>query len=247
MKKNLQTTFSTRQKMLEPDFEIYYYEDTSQDFHYANVNPHTHNYYEFYIFLEGHISMDIEGVSHPLVPGDVLIIPPNTKHYAKLLDNSIPYRRFVFWISQDYCNKLFNISSDYVYLIQRVHTTKQYLYHYDIIGFNTLQSKIFRLIEETHANRFGKQTKVQLCLKDLVFHFNRSIYEMEQKNKKYEENALYENILLYIEDHIDEDLTLDHLSEIFFVSKYHISHVFKANLGISVHQFITKKRIYKTG
>lgn len=53
--------------MLEPDFEIYYYEDTSQDFHYANVNPHTHNYYEFYIFLEGHISMDIEGVSHPLV------------------------------------------------------------------------------------------------------------------------------------------------------------------------------------
>lgn len=243
MKKNLQTTFSTRQKMLEPDFEIYYYEDTSQDFHYANVNPHTHNYYEFYIFLEGHISMDIEGVSHPLVPGDVLIIPPNTKHYAKLLDNSIPYRRFVFWISQDYCNKLFNISSDYVYLIQRVHTTKQYLYHYDIIGFNTLQSKIFRLIEETHANRFGKQAKVQLCLKDLVFHFNRSIYEMEQKNKKYEENALYENILLYIEDHIDEDLTLDHLSEIFFVSKYHISHVFKANLGISVHQFITKKRL----
>lgn len=189
MKKNLQTTFSTRQKMLEPDFEIYYYEDTSQDFHYANVNPHTHTYYEFYIFLEGHISMDIEGVSHPLVPGDVLIIPPNTKHYAKLLDNSIPYRRFVFWISQDYCNKLFNISSDYVYLIQRVHTTKQYLYHYDIIGFNTLQSKIFRLIEEMHANRFGKQTKVQLCLKDLVLHFNRSIFEMEQKNKKYEENA----------------------------------------------------------
>ena len=66
---------------------------------------------------------------------------------------------------------------------------------------------------------------------------------MEQKNKKYEENALYENILLYVEDHIDEDLTLDHLSEIFFVSKYHISHVFKANLGISVHQFITKKRL----
>ena len=50
--------------------------------------------------------MDIEGVSHPLVPGDVLVIPPNTKHYAKLLDNSIPYRRFVFWISQDYHNDI---------------------------------------------------------------------------------------------------------------------------------------------
>ena len=85
--------------------------------------------------------MDIEGVSHPLVPGDVLIIPPNTKHYAKLLDNSIPYRRFVFWISQDYCNKLFNISSDYVYLIQRVHTTNNIYIIMILLAFNTLQSE----------------------------------------------------------------------------------------------------------
>ena len=27
------------------------------------------------------------------------------------------------------------------------------------------------------------------------------------------------------------------------MSKYHISHVFKDNLGLSVHQFITKKRL----
>lgn len=187
--------------------------------------------------------MDIEGESHPLTPGDVLIIPPHTKHYATLHDNNIPYRRFVFWISQKYCNELLKISSDYVYLIQRVQTTKKYLYHYDIIAFNSLQSKVLRLIEEMHANRFGKQTKINLCVKDLVLHLNRSIYEMEHKDNKYEEHTLYENILLYIEDHLDEDLTLDHLSEQFYVSKYHISHIFKANLGISVHQFITKKRL----
>lgn len=32
-------------------------------------------------------------------------------------------------------------------------------------------------------------------------------------------------------------------SKAFFVSKYHISHIFKDNFGISIHQYITKKRL----
>ena len=66
---------------------------------------------------------------------------------------------------------------------------------------------------------------------------------MEQKIKKYEENVSMKISYCTLKTISDEDLTLDHLSQIFGVSKYHISHVFKANLGISVHQFITKKRV----
>ena len=55
--------------------------------------------------------------------------------------------------------------------------------------------------------------------------------------------TLFRNLVHYIEMHIDEELTLDHLAEVFFVSKYYIAHLFKDNLGISVHQYITKKRL----
>ena len=34
----------------------------------------------------------------------------------------------------------------------------------------------------------------------------------------------------------------DRLAKEFYVSKYHIAHIFKDNIGISVHQYITKKR-----
>ena len=61
--------------------------------------------------------------------------------------------------------------------------------------------------------------------------------------KEGEECSLYLNILHYIEAHLEDDLSLDHLAEIFFVSKYHIAHEFKDNLGISVHQYVTKKRL----
>ena len=112
-----------------------------------------------------------------------------------------------------------------------------------MIAFNALQSKVFRLIEEIHSERFGKETQITLCVNDLILHLNRTIYEKEHPKSAHEEQHLYRSLLQFIEDHLDEDLSLDSLSRQFFVSKYHISHVFKDNLGLSVHQFITKKRL----
>ena len=85
------------------------------------------------------------------------MIPPHVQHYAKLLDGKAPYRRFVFWISEEYCNQLLQISSDYVYLMQQVLVTKRYIFHYDVIAFNALQSKVFRLIEENPLRAFWKR------------------------------------------------------------------------------------------
>lgn len=243
MKKNLQSTFSTRQNMLSKDFEIYYYNDTYQNSHYYNVETHTHDYYEFYFFLEGNVWMDIEGELYPPKPGDVIVIPPKVHHHALLRNNSIPYRRFVFWISEYYCNELLKLSPDYVYLMQRALVQKKYLFHYDVIAFNSLQSKVFRLIEEMHSDRFGRDAKISLCVNDLVLYLNRTIYEAEHPQSPREEHHLYRNLIHYIEQHLDEELTLEHLAKQFFVSKYHIAHVFKENMGLSVHQFISKKRL----
>ena len=62
-------------------------------------------------------------------------------------------------------------------------------------------------------------------------------------SKKVPEISLCQNLIRYIENHIEQDLSLELLAREFFVSKYHIAHVFKDNLGMSIHQHITKKRL----
>ena len=75
MQKNLQTRFSTRQYMLSRDFELYYYNE-----HYTSkVDTHTHDYYEFYFFVEGDVSIEIEGQRYPLRYGDMVVIPPHRR------------------------------------------------------------------------------------------------------------------------------------------------------------------------
>lgn len=239
MRKSLQSKFSNRQYMLSKDFEVYYYNDR----HFSGVEDHTHDYYEFYFFMEGNVSISIHNKKYHLNPGDMVLIPPGIRHHAFNVEENMPYQRFVFWISQDYCGKLMSLSEDYVYIVKYAQEKKKYIYHYDTLAFNALQAKIFRLIEEIHANRFGKEAKIHLCVCDLMLHINRSVYEINHPTSRKEATALYDNIIQYIESHLDEDLSLDELSKIFFVSKYHISHTFKESFGIPIHQYITKKRL----
>lgn len=225
--------------MLSKDFEVYYYNDR----HFSGVEDHTHDYYEFYFFMEGNVSMSIHNKNYRLSPGDMVLIPPGVRHHAFNVEENIPYQRFVFWISQDYCHKLMNFSEDYVYIVNYAEKKKKYIFHYDTLAFNAVQAKIFRLIEEIHANRFGKAAKIELCVNDLMLHINRAVYEMQHPATRKETDALYDGVIQYIESHLDDDLSLDELSKKFFVSKYHIAHIFKENFGISIHQYITKKRL----
>ena len=239
MKKDLRTVFSTRQYMLSSDFEIYYYNDRNL----RSLSDHTHNYYEFYFLLGGDVSIHIDGVTYPLKKGDMILIPPSVHHHVVVHNGELPYQRIVFWISQDYYTQLLEVSPDYGYLTQYIAKHRRYIYHYDLIEFNTLQSKAFELIDEIHFERFGKAAKVSLLVNDLILHVNRTIYEKENPNTPKAELSLYQNIISYIENHLEENLSLDLLANEFYVSKYHIAHIFKENLGLSVHQYILKKRL----
>lgn len=239
MKKNLQTTFSTRQYMLSKDFEIYYYDDTRL----TSVKAHTHNYYEFYFFLEGNISMLIGDRTCTLKVGDVVLIPPGISHCSVHNDVSVPYRRFIFWISADYFEQLCKLSPDYEYIVNVALQKNRFIYHNDVIQFNNIQALLINLLEEIHAERFGRNAKLSLGVNNLILHLNRMAYEQNNPSPFKKSEGLYENLLSYIESHLDEDLSLDHLADCFYVSKFHISHIFKENLGFSVHRYITKKRL----
>ena len=239
MKKELRTTFDTRQYMLSEDFEIYYYNDRNL----PSLRDHTHNYYEFYFFLGGDVSIYIENIRYPLKAGDMILIPPGKHHYVFVHNPDLPYQRIVFWISQKYYGRLLELSQDYGYLTNHVITNKRYIHHYDLLEFNTIQSKAFQLIDEIHFERFGKEAKVPLLVNDLILHMNRTVYELENPNAPREEQSLYQNIISYIENHLEEPLSLDLLANEFYVSKYHIAHVFKESIGLSVHQYISKKRL----
>ena len=241
MKKNLKTEFTTRQYMLSQDFEIYYYSDRVL----PNVTAHTHDYFEFYFFIEGNIIMYMDGKQFVPTPGTMIIIPPNLPHYARLIDGDVPYRRFVFWVTEDFLNTLGNTSQDYLYLTNKSISTGNFIINkFNEIEFNTIQGKVFSLIDEINSKRFGRDAKIMIYISDFILSINRMVYENQHQNQmESNSDTLYQSLIQFIETHIDEDLSLDLLAEKFHVSKFHISHVFTETNGLPLHKYITKKRL----
>ncbi len=239
MRKKLQTAFQPRQYMLSKDFELYYYEDRAL----PKVDLHVHNYFEFCFFLEGDLEMQVEDKLYTILPGDIMLIPPALSHRSVIKTYDIPYRRFVFWITEEYCNHLLQSSPDYAYIMQYTKAENCYLLHTDQMAFHSIQSKLLRILEEMHTEKFGRDTQISICINDLILCLNRLAYEQNTTKRKSGEHVLYQQLTEYIEDHLEEDLSLDRLAKKFYVSKYHIAHVFKDTFGVSIHQYITKKRL----
>ena len=240
MKPSVQTPFTRRQYMLSQDFEIYYYSDTR----HHNVDLHTHDYYEFYFYMEGDVEFEIGKTRQVLRPGDFVVVPPFTSHRAFVRDYSLPYRRFVFWISSDFALQLSQRFSDFSFLPEYMKKTgHRSIFHNDPVSFNAILSKILQLLEEIHSSHFGKESVIEIRVEDLLMHLCRTVHERVTASSSGQRMPLYEQVMAYIDENPEQDITLDSLSERFFVSKYHIAHTFKEHMGISVRQYLLKKRL----
>ena len=239
MRKNLTTDYDDRQYMLSEDFELYYYHDTKPG---VRTGLHSHPYYEFYFFLEGHAEAQVGKERYALNYGDIILVPPKTSHGIFVNDFDIPYRRFDLWVSTPFFGHLLNQSSDYGYAMDKASSENRHVIHTDRITFNSLLSKLFNIIEEEKGDRFGRTSQLTVSISDLVLYISRLANEQYEK-KQVTQDALYQNICDYIERNIDEDLSLENIANHFFLSKFYISHVFKDNIGLSIHQYIAKKRL----
>lgn len=238
MKNELRSPFAQRQYMLSGDFELYYYDDQTL----TSVENHTHSYWEFYFFLEGSAEMYLKNQPVSLCHGDIIAVAPKVPHHAAIHSEKTSYRRFIFWVSCSFLEKLMESSPDFGYLTERASENGYLIFHVEDLIFNAVQAEIFEFLEEIHSRRFGREARLMLLAGQLLLEISR-IYH-EQKNQR-EDNGepLYDNIAHFIEGHLDEPLSLDFLAQHFFVSKYYIAHLFKDNMGISVHQYIQKKRL----
>ena len=239
MKKNIRSDFQPRQYMLSKDYELFYY----SDLHFKNVNVHSHDYYEFYFFLKGDVEMLIGGGTRPLAEGDIIVVPPGIPHQARVLDPEKPYSRIVLWISRESYEALGQLAPDYTYITEYVRLVGSYIFHFDPVVFNDLRSVILLILDEYGADRFGKSAFIRNYITELLLKLSRQASLLASPEKSRGEKNLFQLVSDYIDVHLSDDLTLERLAGTFYASPYYLVHLFKEKSGLSLHQFITKKRV----
>lgn len=238
MREKLQTVYSDDRRLKDPNFEIYYYADNKLNY----VQPHKHGYYEFLFFLEGNVTTEIDGCTYKLQPHDMTVVPPGAFHRSRI-EGDQTYRRFTFWISEKFFEQLKEQNPEFGWIEEGMKGKQQYCFHLDQMTFQELQSIIFRMIEMRLSSSWGKDAYENLYCAELMLGINKAIHSILNPARVSEGSNLYDHVLSYIKSHIEEDLSLDHLAEIFYVSKYHIAHLFKSHMGMSLHQYVIRLRV----
>lgn len=230
--------FDSRQSMKDKRFEVFHYRDKKLD----SVSIHHHDFFEVYFFLSGRVSFKVEGKSYHLEPGDLLLINPQELHQPDIGQDAL-YERIVLWIDRTYLAGLCSAAG----------TDLAACFNNDAPGHTNLlrPTKLRRaalsqllegLIREYYSDELGSFAYAQGLLTQFMVELNR-LAQSSGYVERREEPDLVTQVLAYIGNHYQENITLESLASEFFVSKYHLSHEFSHRVGTSVYRYVIFRRL----
>ncbi len=230
-------SFTTRQHMIRRTYEVYRYRDC-----YLNeVALHHHDFYEVYFFLSGNIAYTIDSRVYQMIPGDILLISPNELHQPLFGKAMQPYERMVLWIDKNYLQRFSVWDVD---LARCFDQGTSNLLRPDAQLRTTLTTLFEQMLLEDGKQAFaGELLSDTLFLQTMIL-INRlamqpsGVPELPDKS-----GSVVEDVLAYINEHYQEELSLDLLANEFFISKYHLSREFNRLVGTSVYRYIIQKRL----
>ena len=220
-------------------FEIFRYKDA----YLKEVALHHHDFYEVYFFLSGNVQYIIENRSYLLTPGDVLLISPMELHQPMFGADPREYERIVLWIDkrflEGFCLPEESLTAcfdtgaaNYSNLLRPEGVQRQFL--------------LF-LLEQLITESTSREPYQKICslsyLAQVLVLLNRLSLQQRRENTVPAQDSTVYNVLGYINEHYNENLTLDDLANKFFVSKYHLSREFQRLVGTTVHRYIVQKRL----
>lgn len=201
---------------------------------------HSHDYYEIYFFVDGSVKYYVENEDYELKKGDVLIIPPGKLHRPVIEDN-LPYERYVLWILNSYLRNHDGIRG-FIDEIKRLTEEK----HTHLVSCNVEEQNNLRaLIDKAFENYISKEGLSEYISEScimLIFHELRKKL-LNTNRAEYEQGNIVRQVILYLNENFVNTPSLDELSAEFFVSKYYLSHKFKEYTKTTIHNYILTKKI----
>ncbi len=231
--------FSSRQVMNRPDFEFFHNTNTRP----VDVAYHSHDFYELYYFLSGNVSYVVEGKTYRLQRGD-LLLTNNRELHKPLVEDGCPYDRFVVWIRPAYLRSLSRGGEDLASCFEASARRHHNLLRPGGALGQEIYERLQRMEEASRRTFYGREALLQAYLTELLVLVNGAYLQVkgdEGYDIVYHEKV--SEVLRYINENLCADLSLDALSARFYVSKFHLGRQFKQYVGLTLHQYIRKKRL----
>ena len=207
----------------------------------ANVDYHYHEFCKLLLLNAGNGSYVVDSQRYQLEPGDVVLIDSNRVHKPEI-DPDCDYERIIIYIDPGFltqesagnCDLASCFSGEQGHVLRL--DNRQYQQILAIAG--KLEHE---LANENHGREIlGKALLLELLVTLRRYQQQESILypaPMQPKNDRILD------VLKYLDEHLCEDLDINHLAEQFYISKYHLMRLFHKETGSTIHAYLIQRRL----
>lgn len=203
---------------------------------------HYHDSYEIYFMLSGQRNYFIKDRTYFVIKGDIVLININDLHKTTV-SGSHEHERVVINFKKDYLSGITDIIKDvdvYSCFNQNLNIIRMNLNEQ-----NFIQTLLSKMIEESKKQLQGYETYLKIMLLELLLFLNRYLENSQPKYFDYPSSMhkKVSEIVKYINASYMNNLTLQDISEKFFISTCYSSRIFKSITGFSFIEYLNSIRI----
>lgn len=225
---------------LNDDFKLFHLKNKEN----SQFEYHNHDFNKIIIFISGDVNYIVRDKTYTLEHGDIVFVNSNEAH-KPIINNDEDYERIVIWINPEFIfNHQYN-EENLFKCFEIANKNKHNVLRLKLSELNEIKCLIERIKENDKNNKFGNGILGNAIFLQLMVAINR-IYINKEKDKNIEYlryDKTIEDIIEYINLNLNKSISIDDISEEFFLSKHHLMRKFKSATGDSIHNYIIKKKL----
>lgn len=199
------------------------------------LRPHTSqrenlSSYLVFLVLEGSGTLSYQNRSFPLSKGDCVFLDCRKPYSHRSSDNLWQLKWAHFYGP--------NLNGIYDKYTQR--GGRPCFHAHDPASFENTLDELYSIAD---SSSYIKDMKIYEKLSSLLTLLMEESWNPDLTRKQHAKKQNLQNIKDYIDSHYQEKITLDTLSEQFFINKYYLTRVFKEQFGVPVVSYLIQVRI----
>jgi AraC-like DNA-binding protein len=161
-----------------------------------------------------------------------------------VISEAATYERMILWLNPVFLEKHNKNNCNLLSCFQLATERKFNLIRTNKADITALKQNLDNLEGAILDNSFGSDILKNALFLQFMVKINRLFLGMDlnTSNADIKYDPRIEDILIFINSNLDTDLSIDILSNKFYLNKYYLMHLFKNETGYTLYSYIQKKR-----
>lgn len=235
----METEIHEKRGYLLEDFRLFHLRDAQG----TKVDYHYHEFHKLLLMVSGNGIYVVEGKRYELRPGDVVLVGSHCVHKPEF-EPGVAYERIILYISPQFLRDHSRRELD---LEACFSGEKGYVLRPGQAQYRDILRRMEELEQELGNKGWGWEIASQGQLLGLCVALRRA---MNRQDITYPEpvepqDRRIREMLAYLDQHLEEDVSIDELAKTFYISKYHMMRLFRQETGTTIHGYLTDKRLLR--